>query len=207
MKPDRIDVRHLTTARQDLQRWQSNQKAHDEMCHPEIANLEMPRRIAHLVMHMSKYAGGLMRASIDGDDVAYCKQLVDSGIIAVSASTVLRVNLANYFETAGFDVSSDFSTFSKQLASSKRQDFIANFVIEVGYLAKATEAIDHMEAFPIRETWNLGFPRIMQLTIAEAAHKQIDLRRKATERLQEIRKINQFAKEDAAGMTYDFLER
>jgi hypothetical protein len=132
---------------------QVEQRLHDEAYHPDIARLDLSRRISHLILHLSKYCGDSLLAAVRADENASLKALVDTAIISLSAATALQVDLSLHEERPDPEVAGlTFTTF---------------FAISVGRLAKAAEALDHVEDYPIRRVWNEEFFKIFHRAVLE----------------------------------------
>ena len=70
---------------------QARQREHDIKSHKDIYYLPNPERIKHFTFHIAKYSGRLAMA--DESEESFTRTLVDTFIIALSASELLGMNL------------------------------------------------------------------------------------------------------------------
>lgn len=158
---------------------QLEQRLHDDLYHPDIARLDIARRLSHLTLHLCKYCGDLMAAEGRGNAEREKKVLVDAAIISLSAATALQLDL--------------FRLTEKDCLEDLPRAFVSRLVIRVGKLAKAAEALDHVEDYPVRKVWEAQFGRIFQEASIEIERRfgyPADLVRT---RLQEVRSKVKFA--------------
>ncbi|KHL56235.1 hypothetical protein OZ10_09290 [Xanthomonas cannabis pv. cannabis] len=174
-----------------LRRMQSAQRLHDELFHPEIVRLEAGRRIAHLALHLAKYCGDIKAASLEGDESRYRRAIVDSAIIASSAATALHIDLS--VSEFAFSCEDDF-------------EFEDVMVISVGKLAKAVEALDHVEDFPSRRVWSEEFPKIFACAARQIEGWGADVIQSIFARLDFVRKKNPFYLELMSEAKHGILE-
>ena len=132
---------------------QLDQRMHDDLYHPDISRLDLSRRIAHLTLHLSKYCGDLAVAMPAENSAAVHKALVDCAIISLSAATAVNVEL-------GVQRSSDCDPVS-------HLGFLMRLVARVGRIAKAAEALDHVEDYPFRKVWEEEFSKIFHMSVSE----------------------------------------
>jgi hypothetical protein len=174
-----------------LRKMQSAQRLHDELFHPEIAHLDISRRIAHLTLHLAKYCGNIRAASLGGDENRYRKAVVDAAIIAASAATALHI---------------DLSMYGVPSASEDSFEFEDTMVISVGKLAKAVEALDHVEDFPSRKIFNEEFPKIFICATREIECWGVDAMQSICNRLDLVRKKHPFYMEIMSEAKHGILE-
>ncbi len=137
---------------------QVEQRVHDDLFHADISRLDLSRRISHLNLHLSKYCGDLALAEETGNECAVRKALVDCAIISSSAATALNIDLSK--------------VRSGDNAIPGTIPFLLALVVRVGRLAKATEALDHVEDYPIRRVWEQEFSSIFYMVISEIDNRE-----------------------------------
>lgn len=137
---------------------QVEQRVHDDLFHADISRLDLSRRIAHLNLHLSKYCGDLVLAEEAGNECAVMKALVDCAIISSSAATALNIDLSK--------VRVGDSAIPGTIP------FLLALVVRVGRLAKATEALDHVEDYPFRRVWEQEFSSIFHMVISEIDNRE-----------------------------------
>lgn len=135
-----------------LEKLQFKQLKHDEIYHSDICLLRIQARIAHHTLHLGKYSGKMAQALVvkEGVDVpSLVKTVLDALIIVMSSANTL--NLALWKVTGTED------DLQGALAGSwvpgDLQAHILSYVIIVGKLAKAVEALDHVESFDSRTAY------------------------------------------------------
>ena len=150
-----------------LNAYQSLQMKHDEVYHPEIVALGVSRRMNHIVLHLIKYLGSLCTLPISAPENK--KALIDSFIMIVSASNLLGIPLAKDLEI--------------DIANDTNEIFINVYIQLLAELAKACEATDHQEDYPIRATWNKNIRKFFLLIVREASSRNISILEDASYRL------------------------
>ncbi|MBD2204899.1 hypothetical protein H6G33_04435 [Calothrix sp. FACHB-1219] len=160
MKSSRISVEILND-------YQLLQMQHDKIYHYEIVALGISRRMNHIVLHLVKYLGIL--SSMPASSRENSRAFIDSFIMIVSASNLLGISLA------------------KEVFSNKINYGFGNFIDEyihiIAELAKACEATDHQEDYPIRATWNKNIIKFFLLLIREAESRNISIIEESSRRL------------------------
>ena len=159
---------------------QARQREHDIKAHKDIYYLPNPERIKHFTFHVAKYAGRL--ATPDESDKIFILTLVDTFIIALSASELLAINLPRELgvpeHTSTYVDLKDFgSALSVQLfrGAISRDWYFRQLAQIAGQMSKACESLDHLEDFPFREVITKAVINILLTTIAAAAFLEIDL--------------------------------
>ena len=144
-------------AASQLLQLQREQFEHDEAFHREVARLEIKHRLTHMALHFSKYVGyvgGHVGDDSRGPDLR--RVIVDCFIIALSSANILNVRLSDEFGLDSTDYPSlhDFARRLSLQNSEGRFDaawLLVALSIPVGRMAKACEALDHLEALAYRE--------------------------------------------------------
>lgn len=156
-----------------LNAYQTLQLRHDKIFHQEIFVLDISRRMNHIVLHFTKYLGSLVSSPMLSSE--YRKAFVDAFIMVVSASNLLGISLAYYLSN---------------VAPQERigEDFVCNYIQILSRLAKACEAADHQENYPIREVWDENIKNLFLLLLQESALLNVDILREAKERLRGVEK-------------------
>jgi hypothetical protein len=140
------------TAAELLEKLQYKQLRHDELYHSDICLLRIQARIAHHTLHLGKYSGKMAQALVaqEGVDVpGLVKTVLDALIIVMSSANTL--NLALWKVTGTED---DLQgALDGSWVPGDLQAHILSYVIIVGKLAKAVEALDHVESFDSRAAY------------------------------------------------------
>jgi hypothetical protein len=133
------------------------QFSHDERFHREISRLSVQDRLKHMTLHFAKYAGELLSDESKRDPR---EVLVDTFIIAISTANILGLDLEKFDLEDPVEGSLPFAT---------------RLSVATGRLAAACEKLDHLEAFPFRETIADGVIVIIRSSKAEAELRQLDI--------------------------------
>jgi hypothetical protein len=111
------------------------QLEHDARFHRDIQGLTLGPRLQHLALHFTKYVGRLAESGYGSGHSLPTATLVDCLIIGLSACNALQVD-ADGILAAGH----------RQAQEPFTPDRVAlSLAIPVGRLAKACEALDHLE--------------------------------------------------------------
>ena len=152
---------------EELNAYQRLQMKHDEIYHPEIVALGISRRMNHIALHLVKYLGILSSLPVSAEENR--RVFIDSFIMIVSASNLLGIYLA------------------EELVIDEINYIDGNFLDEyiwlLAELAKACEATDHQEDYPIRATWNKNIRRFFFLLVREAHSRNISILEESSRRL------------------------
>ena len=124
-----------------LNAYQARQLKHDRTYHREIWSLGVSRGMKHVALHLIKYLANLSALPVSSNENK--RALIDSFIMIISAG-----NLLNFPFCAVLDVSS--SPSEETLDDS----FVDEYIRLLAEMAKACEATDHQEDYPIRAVWN-----------------------------------------------------
>lgn len=172
-----------------LRQLQRDQQAHDRRAHRDIFYLPYPRRMKHLALHVAKYAGRL--ADPDAAAAELHRTLVDTFIIALSATDVLNLDYAVEFRTAANDCA-DLAELGTVLqpGDSHPKDVSEWFFRELarigGVMGKACESLDHMEAIPYREMLAKAVLNLTRSCLVAGSILGTDLRSDVRQRWDEI---------------------
>lgn len=141
-----------------LSEFQRLQYEHDVRSHWDIVCLPSQDRLKHMVLHFAKYVGRLA-GSIDKRSIE--STLVDTFIISLTTANALNVNLSAKcsFPSAATEV--DQVTVHRK--------FLIGLAKATGQMAKACEALDHVEQFNSREQLEIGVIGICNLCLEAAA--------------------------------------
>ena len=123
-------------------------------------------------LHLAKYLGAL---SQDSDSDAYRRVFVDSFIMIASASNILALRMSDWIEGLNPDCS--------ELKSS---EYTQQYISALSSLAKACDATDHIENFPMNVTWKNSIVEFLRLTISRAYATEVQLISEAITRLDSI---------------------
>ena len=156
---------------EELNAYQRLQMKHDEIYHHEIFAQGVSRRMNHVALHLIKYLGSLSSLPVSAAENK--KAFVDAFIMVVSASNLLGISLARDL------VVNETNNLS--------QTFIDEYIQLLAELAKACEATDHQEDYPIRATWNKNIRKFFSLLVSEANSRDISLLKEASKRLASVK--------------------
>ncbi|MEH2299266.1 hypothetical protein [Nostoc sp.] len=152
---------------EELNAYQRLQMKHDEIYHPEIVALGICRRMNHIALHLVKYLGILSSLPVSAEENR--RVFIDSFIMIVSASNLLGIYLAEELVIDGINYIDG--------------NFIDEYIRLLAELAKACEATDHQEDYPIRATWNKNIRRFFFLLVREAHSRNIFILEESSRRL------------------------
>ena len=153
--------------------YQARQLKHDRTYHREIWNLGVVRGMNHIALHLIKYLSPLY--SLPVSDKSNRKSLIDAFIMVVSAGNLLNLSLGRFLETCSYYPEERWD-----------EDFIGRYIRLLSDIAKACEATDHQEDYPIRDVWNRSFQCFFILLLMEAEKRNIDIIKEASNRLVEV---------------------
>jgi hypothetical protein len=177
------------TAGEVLCRLQLEQQKHDKDYHSDVFYLPSPQRIGHLVFHFSKYAGRLVDRAESSSQVDG-RTLVDTFLVALSAANLLNLDLASlvapHDETESLEQLGCLLAAETPESSADPEWFLRCLVREGGRMAKACEALDHLEAFDSRGAFEVSTLAIVRGCLVAAALAGLDLVVVTRERWQEI---------------------
>jgi hypothetical protein len=160
-------------SREDLDSYQYSQMKHDEIYHHDIFVLNIAQRMTHVALHLVKYLTPLSSFPVSAPENK--KAFIDSFIMVVSASNLLGILLSKLFDN------NEKTRFN--------ETFISEYIRILSNLAKACEAVDHQEDFPIRAIWAESIKKMFFLLIHEASSRNISLIEEASSRLASIEKV------------------
>lgn len=156
---------------------QFRQLEHDKRYHKDIFVLSPKETMVHMTMHMAKYLGQLYGIApwTDGwtNAQAYAstrKTYVDTLIIVMSCANALHIDLHAKTQAILADgIPCNIDALTQAFARSHHVDHLnrvaGHYVQSVGKLAKALEALDHIEDFPSRKTMEEEVFFIWQIAI------------------------------------------
>lgn len=151
----------------DLYAMQSEQRLHDEKSHVEILCLPLKQRITHMVLHFSKYAGRVLGGA--ATDEMFTRTLVDTFIISLASANALAINLSRTPEGAP-------SLAARQIGGPITDEHFGKKLAAItGRMAKACEAMDHLEKFDSRSALEAGIFDICQLCLEAAVSRSVEL--------------------------------
>ncbi len=171
-------------AKSQLRDLQLRQRHHDEKHHRDIFYLPYPQRIRHLVLHLAKYTGRLAGSAVASDLTQLKRTLVDTFIVALSASEMLQIDLAAAVLSGEAEKASTLADAGALLGKRGKpkklgigERLFRQLAQITGRMAKACESLDHMEAFDYRETLRTGVVEVIRLTLVVAHAVQVNLDR------------------------------
>lgn len=151
-----------------LDQLQALQLDHDTRFHADIVALGTPKRMTHVALHLAKYLAVL---SDDNKIPDYEKVFVDSFVMITSACNIL-----------GLRMSSNIIN----VENHNKKEYLQGYINSLSKLAKACEAADHIEDYPINKIWKESILSFLQLTLNQAHQSKIDLLLLAARRLTDV---------------------
>jgi len=151
---------------------------HDQNYHRDVCVLPTVPRIKHMAFHYAKYAAYLLEAVEQLDDVRINSTLVDAFIIALATANILNHQLS---ADLGCENEASLSDVGARLAETLPRNaadelwVVKQFVRLSGRLAKMCESMDHLEDLPFRRELTNANSRLLEIVLAEAAARQLDL--------------------------------
>lgn len=155
---------------EELNAYQRLQMRHDEIYHQEIVALGVARRMNHITLHLVKYLGILASTPVLAEENK--RAFIDSFIMIVSASNLLEISLVKHLDC--------------DKINHIESNFIDEYIEIISQLAKACEATDHQEDYPIRSTWNKNISRFFLLLVHEAQSRNISILEESSRRLASV---------------------
>ena len=176
-----------------LMQLQLDQFRHDETYHREICRLTVHHRLNHMALHFSKYVGQLATVTETEDQDLLIRTLTDIFIIGVSSANILNMKLAESLVIGGGAGIEDLRDAGLRLCETRGVDqFNALWLLlEIsrasGRMAKACESVDHLEAFPFKETISEAVIEISTISLMAAALLDLNLVDEIRERLADVK--------------------
>lgn len=164
-----ISISETLSIESAFDQFQASQRAHDNAYHPDIVSLGTHRRMTHVTLHLAKYLR-VFAASDDAEE--YQRVFSDTFIMTTSACNILNLRAASLVQ---------------QIDSKlNRDDFLKEYIVSLSVLAKACDAADHIEDYPINRKWKDSVSTFFQLCLARAASLNIDLLQASRNRLKQV---------------------
>lgn len=145
---------------------QRQQQTHDFSSHWDIVCLPAPDRLKHMVLHFSKYVGRL--AASPHDLLLFQSTVIDTFIIALATANALNVDLGTKCPIPQEDN-------ERREIPGTRDRFFLSLAAATGQMAKACEALDHIERFNSRQELETGVITICNSCLQAAAEARIPL--------------------------------
>jgi hypothetical protein len=168
---------------------QRMQKTHDTAAHADILALVVPRRLTHFTLHFAKYQGSLVHAERVSDVPLKFRVLTDSAIIVLAAANALNIDLA----------SKSASESRNQQRRRRGGDLLGEYIETVGRMAKACEALDHLEDYPFRTVMETAVCDLLDVVCELADRQHLGLKDVVTKRWAEVESRSQNAPLDRHG--------
>lgn len=153
-----------------LSSYQFFQRQHDLAYHHDIMVLGISRQMSHVTLHLIKYLNAL--SSKHMSDPENKRSFVDSFIMTISASNLLGISLSKIDLLEPVCLSDE--------------SFISVYIKILSDLAKACEASDHQEDYPIRQVWHTSIKKFFRLLMQESIRREILILDEAVSRLEYI---------------------
>jgi hypothetical protein len=180
-----------SSAADELSALQIAQFKHDEVYHREIARLTVHARLNHMALHFCKYVGQLATALPYEDRLTIRRTVIDSFVIALSSANTLNLKLDDAIpETKMAPSLAELGELliRKDATHTDRYSnwLLVAFAKEAGEIARACEKLDHLEAFPFRETIASSVIGICRTSLVAATLYGFDIVKSIRERFDEI---------------------
>ncbi|VVN18790.1 hypothetical protein [Pseudomonas fluorescens] len=163
-----------------LEELQWKQLQHDEKYHKEIWVLNVQQRITHMVLHLSKYSAKLTLSALEHNIEELKKATIDSLIIVTSSTNIFNKLLSDFaVDQSEKDLSDINALASKLLKEESFDGYEPNISMAIkvnsltGRMCKAVESLDHLEAYPFKETLLDSLASIFRILLALACHLRI----------------------------------
>lgn len=172
----------MTSIAKQLLNIQIQQLEHDENFHKEITFLNTHQKINHMTLHFAKYAGKICSGVLNANDKHLLdKTVIDAFIISIACANILNVRLSDALMPASDygkkklpDLIGDI-TSNLKINTNEPLWLLKTYPVVVGELAKACEAIDHLEDYDFRKKIVDCAVRISSLMLIAAQQLEIDL--------------------------------
>lgn len=168
-EPNPIASGSAFAANSTLDSLQARQFEHDQKYHPEIVSLGTQRRMTHVALHLAKYLAVLTKHQRGAE---FERAITDAFIMVTSASNLLGLRLSQLVGSAASPLSHD--------------SFIQAYIEVLSDLAKACEAADHLEDFPINRVWKASISKFIGLIGEMSASTGIDIVESSKQRLNDV---------------------
>ncbi len=165
-----------------LAQLQASQYQHDMHAHQDILSLIVPRRVTHFTLHFAKYAGYISKAIRSKDKGLLCRTLTDSVIIGLAAANAMNMDLLDRIQTAHTAVGNKWS----KKAKVNCDDLLGDYSELVGNMAKACEALDHLENYPSREVLENSVVELVVLVDRFAQQERLNLPQQIMQRWDQV---------------------
>lgn len=149
-------------------KYQIRQLEHDKNYHADIFALTLPKRMTHITLHLAKYAYEIAKIA-ESNDVS--KSFVDAFIMVVSASNLLKIELADL----------EIDSYSND-----EPVFLDEYLKNLKTLSKACESYDHFEKYSYHDKWNEAVRNLYLSFIIQSSVMNIDIVDEANKRLDEV---------------------
>lgn len=146
---------------------QRKQHIHDLEFHQDIAILSVQNRIKHIVLHFTKYLGKMQEKPNDDHNA---KIYTDIFICCLCMANTLNIQLG---------INNDY-----QITDVKKFEYL--YSISLGRMAKACEAMDHLESYPYKETLTNELKTISALILIKFKELDLDITELLKKRWSEI---------------------
>lgn len=161
------------------------QAKHDRLYHRDIDGLAKGPKLQHLALHFAKYIGRLATAEPSPSKTHFVRTLTDFFIIALSASNALGLTSAQIAESLRRS-KHIVQSVSGTNPVSAAQALALRLAPPVGRLAKACEALDHLEDVPFAADMRSAVVEILAILSQVFIEQRIAHRAAIIQRWQQI---------------------
>ena len=149
-------------------KYQIRQLEHDKNYHADIVAFSLPKRMTHITLHLAKYAYEIARV-VESNKLS--KSFIDAFVIIVSASNLLKIELAD------LKIDNQFNDLTV---------FLDEYLKNLATLSKACESYDHFEKYSYHDKWNEAIRNLYLSFILQSSVMDIDIVDEANKRLDEV---------------------
>lgn len=164
---------------------QIEQRIHDDRHHPDVSRLSLHHRLNHLALHFAKYAGRIADTIRSGDHRKVNQTLIDTFIIALSAANVLNIRLDGQLD-------GPWAAGESMPNSLGLTDLLLDMTSASGKLARACEAVDHLEARMLRDEMSSAIVTLAKIAVTQMAARNLDIVGSVHARLAQVRQTKFF---------------
>ena len=165
----------------NVSRLQSRQREHDERFHPDIYAGPQAERLAHYAFHGMKYTGriaSIIREKPDQHVSKLQQTVADAFIITLATANALNLDL--------HPLDMPDLPQSMALPEDVARSLLISYAIYQGRIAKALDARDHVESFPIGQELRDSTKEVAHELTQAAHHLRMNLEQAVFERWHSI---------------------
>ncbi|MDH0627057.1 hypothetical protein N5D36_22260 [Pseudomonas mosselii] len=153
-----------------------------------------------MTLHLSKYSSKIIKSAATEDFISLRKNIVDSMIIILSSANIFNFIIAsNYTDSSAKTPHELGNLIASQYIEGKHGltlEIAIEFSSMVGIMCKAVESLDHLEAWPFRESLTKSLSHLFEHTLSLASIIGIsDIASEISDRLYYVEQKNPYFEE------------